>query len=250
MERSIIIKELEQYYNQEGIIPFPGQFACKNLPKCSGDYARGMQCHIGYEYGTRLRVLVASLDCGNGGASSISKRTDDVTEDAKGDKRDRHMKGTFEALALFYDEKEPRNLVNYMAMTNTCKCCRLKGQKNSSNQMPVTCFRNCKDHTLAEILLLAPQVILFQGKNALVGCMDKLFPIEEVTDPDIKPYVKKFKYEGFECFAVPCIHPSACYGRNAKRWKEFYKGTEGNEAILSKVADYIKNQLNNNSSFD
>lgn len=243
MERAEIIEKLKEYYDQEGIIPSPGQFACKNLPMCSGDYARGMQCHVGDKYGEKLRILVASLDCGNGGASTISKRTDDVTKVAKKNNLDRHMKGTYDALALFYDEKEPRDLVQYMAMTNTCKCCRFPGREDSSNQMPVRFFRNCKDHTIAEILLLAPQVILFQGKNALVGCMDKFFPIDEITDPDIKPYLKKFKSGAFECYAVLCIHPSACYGRNAKRWRAFYKGSEENEAILSKIADYIKNQL-------
>lgn len=148
MERSEIIKELEQYYNQEGIIPPPGQFACRNLNRCRSrsDLARGMQCHIGEKYGTKMKVLVASMDCGNGGADNISTRSNNVKEYAKGPLNP-HMRGTYQALSLFYDEKEPRNLVHYMAMTNTCKCCR----KGSPNHMTIGFYKRCREHSLKEI---------------------------------------------------------------------------------------------------
>lgn len=240
MERSIIIKELEQYYNQEGI-KRGAEFACKNKENCKetkDGIARGMQCHIGSKYGNgeRMRVLVASMDCGYGGDSPMEERRQKLENDAL-TPLNPHMRGTYSALKLFLGDDEPKDLVHYMAMTNTCKCCR----ETSSKHMTYKYYWNCRDHTVEEILRIRPEVILFQGAFAPHIYSTMLSPVTE--DPAYKE-LKLFKYKDFECYAVMCIHPSACYGRNAKRWKEFYKGTEGKEAILSKIADYIKNQLN------
>ena len=58
-------KKLQEYYESRGIIPGE-QFCCKNQEKCPGELSRGMQCYIGSRYGEKMRVVVASLDCGNG----------------------------------------------------------------------------------------------------------------------------------------------------------------------------------------
>ena len=149
-------EELQAYYNDERIVPGDG-FACKNMGQCSGNFERGMQCHIGSKYGEKIRILVASLDCGYGGKGTIEERTDKVVSDADEKKRNPHMRGTFQALSYFLDDKEPSVLVHYMVMTNTCKCCR----KESTSQMSYKYFWNCRDHTLAEISIIKPQIILF-----------------------------------------------------------------------------------------
>ena len=221
-------KELQAYYNSEGIVPGDG-FACKNKDLCSGDYARGMQCHIGSKYGEKMRVLVASLDCGNGGKGTIEERTGKVVSDANKKKRNPHMRGTFQALSYFLDDKEPSVLVHYMVMTNTCKCC-LEGK---SDQMKYQYFWNCRDHTLAEISIIKPQVILFQGKNSIAGCQELLSPIEGIENPEVSERLRVFNYEDLKCYAVLCIHPSA-RGRQYEKRAHFYKET------LPKIADYIK----------
>ena len=73
-------EELQAYYNSEGIVPGDG-FACKNMGQCGGNFERGMQCHIGSKYGEKIRILVASLDCGYGGKGTIEERTGNVVSD-------------------------------------------------------------------------------------------------------------------------------------------------------------------------
>ena len=94
-------KKLQEYYESRGIIPGE-QFCCKNQDKCPGELSRGMQCHIGSRYGEKMRIVVASLDCGNGEADTIEDRIRKVGSDAKGNIRNPHMRGTFKSLALFF----------------------------------------------------------------------------------------------------------------------------------------------------
>ncbi len=223
-------QELQAYYNSEGIVPGDG-FACKNKDLCSGNYERGMQCHLGDKYGEKIRILVASLDCGNGGKGTIEERTGNVVSDANQKKRNPHMRGTFQALSYFLDDKEPSVLVHYMVMTNTCKCCLL----GTADQMKYQYFWNCRDHTLAEISIIKPQVILFQGKNSVAGCREMLSTIEGIEDHEISESLRVFNYGDLKCYAVLCIHPSA-RGRQYKRRAHFYDET------LPKIADYIRHK--------
>ena len=223
-------QELQAYYNSEGIVPGDG-FACKNKDLCSGNYERGMQCHFGDKYGEKIRILVASLDCGNGGKGTIEERTEKVVSDANEKKRNPHMRGTFQALSYFLDDNEPSVLVHYMVMTNTCKCCLL----GTADQMKYQYFWNCHNHTLAEISIIKPQVILFQGKNSIAGCHDLLSPIEGIEDREIGERLRVFNYRDLKCYAVLCIHPSA-RGRQYKKRAEFYEKT------LPKIAKHIRRE--------
>lgn len=225
-----IKKELQAYYNSEGIVPGDG-FACKNKDLCSGNYERGMQCHLGDKYGEKIRILVASLDCGNGGKGTIEERTGNVVSDANQKKRNPHMRGTFQALSYFLNDKEPSVLVHYMVMTNTCKCCLL----GTADQMKYQYFWNCRNHTLAEISIIKPQVILFQGKNSVAGCREMLSTIEGIENHEISESLRVFNYGDLKCYAVLCIHPSA-RGRQYKRRAHFYDET------LPKIADYIRHK--------
>lgn len=220
-------KELGLYYEKAGILPNE-KCRCANLGKCAGDYARGMQCHVGSEYGNKMRILIASMDCGNGGADVIDDRINNVVTAALKNKLDWHMRGTYQALSLFYGENDRKKLVNYMAMTNTCKCCRW----NSSKHMPDEFYWNCREHTLAEIHILHPEVILFQGKLAPIGCRNYLSNIGGVEDTEVSSCLRYLDYQDLHCYAVICIHPSA-YGRVMKKKQHFY-----NE-VLPKVADYV-----------
>ena len=104
-------KKLQEYYESKGIIPGE-QFCCKNQDKCPGELSRGMQCHIGSRYGEKMRIVVASMDCGNGGADTIEDRTRNVVSDAEGNKRNPHMRGTFKSLALFFLMNKPQIILS------------------------------------------------------------------------------------------------------------------------------------------
>lgn len=230
MGLSETIKEkLQHYYSENGIIP-DERFACKMLDMCSGgNLERGMQCHIGCQYGEKMRIMVAAMDCGNGNTDVIEGRTSTLVKQASEKKLNPHMKGTYQALSYFLDDNDPAHLVNYMVMTNTCKCC----YKDSMNHLPFDYYWNCKDHTLAEISIIAPEVILFQSQLSYVGCRDYMKPIAEIKDEDVKNNLRIFSKDGFKCYAVTCIHPSA-RGRSIRKRIDFYN------IILPKIAEYIK----------
>lgn len=229
-----ITKTLKAYYSAEGLIP-GSAFACKyinNCPEPPGEsLARGMQCHIGSKYGEdgKMKILVASLDCGGGGKGTIEERRERVVSDAKKDTHNLHMTGTFKALSYFLGEKEPSKLVHYMIMTNTCKCCR----ESSTRQMDYKFFQRCGEYTIAEIETIKPDVILFQGKSSSIGCSSLLYPIAGIEDVEISHSLRLFKHNGFNCYAVLCIHPSARF-KYTKARIEFYNET------LPKIADHIK----------
>ena len=234
-------EKLQAYYNSEGIVPGDG-FACKNKDICPDykDYVleRGMQCHVGEKYGEKIRILVASLDCGGGGADLMDDRIKNVVEVAVSGPLNLHMRGTYQALSYFLEDDpakcihpESSNLVHYMVMTNTCKCCK----KGATSQMGYEYFWNCRDHTLAEISIIKPQIILFQGKNSIAGCHEMLSPIEGIENQEVSERLRVFNYGDLKCYAVLCIHPSA-RGRQYKRRAHFYDET------LPKIADYIRHK--------
>lgn len=236
-----IKKKLRDYYKDNGIVPGKG-FNCKNLKYCDDpkgfDLARGMQCHIGPKYGEdrKLKILVASLDCGNGGASEINDRTNNIITDAQKATHNPHMTGTYQALAYFLEDDpakwrhpETSKLVQYMIMINTCKCCKI----GSTNQMKSKYFKKCGEYTVGEILRIEPDVILFQGKNSYLGCQNLLSNIEEIENDKIKKLVRVFNHPKLKCYAVLCIHPSARF-KFTKSRVDFYKNT------LPEIAKYIK----------
>ena len=130
MSESLLLKEnLKEYYTSVGVIPGE-RFACKFKDSCSGNLARGMQCHIGGSYGKKIKILVAALDCGNGGADVIDQRTQNIMSDAKKNTRNLHMRGTFQALSYFMDTTDKSELAEHMVMINTCKCCNKDNWKS------------------------------------------------------------------------------------------------------------------------
>ena len=229
---STVKEQLQKYYDENHIIP-DGRFACAMLGRCPGDFARGMQCHVGSRYGERTRIMVAAMDCGYGGKNTIDERTEKVVSNAQKGVINPHMRWTFKALSLFLDEEDPKELVHYMIMTNTCKCCH----KNDSKHMAPMYYYNCGMHTRAEVSIIKPEVILFQGQLASTGCQEYLEKIEGLEDEEIRSCLRILRMDGFSCFAVVCIHPSA-YGRNMARKIRFY------DRILPKVAKYIRENIN------
>lgn len=228
-----MVNLLTNYYDSKGVYPEredSKRFCCPNVSLCSGNLARGMQCHVGYNYGDTLKVVVSSMDSGKGGADTIEKRTRHVYE-----KHDNpHMKGTLEAVSLLLD-KDPEDSINYMAMINACKCCR----HDSPDHMGIRFYRNCAIHKLNEYRILKPEIILFQGQEyfSLAGCRQYLHEIEDAhVDPTIKKFLKKYSDGEIECYGVICIHPSA-RGRSIYRRKEFY------DEIFPRIAKYIKEKL-------
>ncbi|MDL2281485.1 uracil-DNA glycosylase family protein [Parabacteroides sp. OttesenSCG-928-G06] len=227
MSREKFVAELKAFYETNGIIPYKG-FACKNQEKCGitlEKHAPGMQCHVGKHYGENCpKVLVVALDCG-GGAQSIDARTETI-EDVMNHPINLHMKGTLKTIREFLKKSDTECLKHY-AMTNACKC----SWRDSTNQLHYSFYQNCSTLKLREIEILNPDVIFFQGKNALI---DVAFSSDVKGVPThLAPYIKYANINGQKYLSVLCIHPSARF-RHARKRIEFYDKT------IVEIIDFIK----------
>ena len=219
--RDRLVKELSAYYDKVGVNPH--HFHCPNKDKCPGEnLARGMECHIGRKYGMKKKILVSSLDCGYSGHSTINERTKDV-EHQHNDTI--HIRTTLKCVMKLLELNSPDDAVDYMVLTNACKCCN-----GSSKHLSWKYYEQCKEYKIAEYQFLKPDVILFQGKRdlSLRGCEKYLTP----TDID---FLYIYDDGVIKCYGIECIHPSA-RGKHAQRRKWFY------DERFPQIVDYIKEQ--------
>ncbi|MEN6619617.1 MAG: hypothetical protein ABFC28_09050 [Rikenellaceae bacterium] len=230
MERDEIITKLKKLYEIEHIAP-KKEFNCKKKDVCNvigNDLALGMQCHVGTKYGQgKHKLLVVSLDCGNGGADNIDDRTNDV-ESCKFSNP--HMRGTGKIISDFYGIDRAEAL-KYFAMTNSCKCSR----KDSPNQLEYRFHFNCADYKQKEIEILDPDVIYFQGVNSRAGFEGKFKEMNNIRK-ELSEFIKQIDINGKNYPAIICIHPSA-RGRHSKVAKKFYDET------IHEINKYIKENI-------
>jgi hypothetical protein len=233
-KREEVLKVLNDYYNENGIIPDKEQFNCPNKDKCNNkatisniSLAQGMQCHIGSKFldESKIKVLVVSLDCGSGGINIIEERTTDVEKND----HNPHMKGTKLILSNLFNNTDEYELLKNFSMTNSCKCSRI----GSSDQLPDFFYEQCAEFKVKEIELINPDVVYFQGQRALIG-----INFENINDQttDIFEYLKHVKIGNRTIYAVQCIHPSA-RGRNYKRRKDFY------DNLLPKINEFLRDSI-------
>ncbi len=243
--RDKIIEDLNVYYSNEGIVP-DDFFACKHKKKCKGELARGMQCGIGNRYGEKTKIVVVSLDCGGGGKADIADRTQGIIEHL----HNPHMKGTLYCTSMLlnfidFNSEDPwgrwsdewkQNIgefidqaIPFFAMTNSCKCCRI----GSTTQLAIEYYEQCSEYKLKEIEILEPDIVIFQGKNAIVGC--EFTDIEELKGLKISEYLKNITLNGKTMFAIKSIHPSA-RGRHYKKVKFFMN------QIFPEIVKYINSK--------
>jgi hypothetical protein len=225
--RNEIIKNLNSFYEKEGIVPL--NFNCKNSDDCEKAASgrkicyRGAQAHVGNRYGEELRTVVLSLDTG-GEAENIDQRTDSIE---KFSGTNPHMKGTIEFLRVIFPEKSDFECLKFFAMTNSAKC-----SGKDRDKLPTKAYINCAKIHEEEIKILQPQLLIAQGNDAYPDFLKPQHLSEEeynlfceyfnVENKDvkngirhtIKRYVKNVKLS--EENIVPLIHgphPSSRDGR-------------------------------------
>lgn len=170
-ERENIVLKLQTFYESNGIVSTTiiEDFNCSNFIKCSKcaeinkrtlKYL-GAQAHVGSNYGKLLKVLVLSLDQG-GGTSEIKDRTDNIESIKYLDpKTNSHMKGTIEFLKIIFENENDNFVLSHFAMTNSVKC------SHSTDKLPTEIYLNCRYIHSEEILLLNPDIILVEGRDAI-----------------------------------------------------------------------------------
>jgi hypothetical protein len=232
--RRQVVEGLRVFYDERGLSPGPA-FSCMHANDCIRDaegraLAHGAEAHVGNSYGTALRVVVISLDTG-GGSDDLENRTR-IVEDLPAKQLNPHMRGTRaitrELLQPDIGESEP---YPYFAMINAAKCSGADGKRD---MVPATLYERCSPIALEELRLLAPEVVVTQGKLARSVLPRGERPAQESIDAIAKKlgtldwmaewlwrltsrYLKWVSIGEVQALAVITPHPSARGGQ----WQRF-----------------------------
>ena len=245
-------KKLGEFYSEANIggssHDVNKSFSCQFKDSChagiNGLIQLGADAHVGSEYGNPYRIVVLSLDRGEGSAN-LSERRSEI--EGKEDPNP-HMKGTLETLQAVLNpgiNSKDTSVYRQFALLNAAKCTPAK----SMNMAPAQFFEHCAPHILKELQILAPQLIITQGVQAKTtldrhkrGNKGALRPLNDaefenlelimgelVGEPLLNTYLKGFletirskllfRYElnGEDIYALCPTHPSERFGR----WKMF-----------------------------
>ena len=214
-------------------------FACRYLDSCKAaaeprKLRNGSEAYIGDKYGDPIRLVVVSLD--TGGSAEDEKRRDNPMrwegiEELTFDGANPHMKGTIQTLQYLYGYKPESDLLPRFAMTNSAKC---SGKDNDKSMVRGELYENCRDHGLAELGVLNPQLVVTQGAKArdLLECrcigqkeIREHVPSLMWGDVDVgswictqvKEHLRYWKNGDQPVLVLQCPHPSARQGQ----WQRF-----------------------------
>ena len=154
-------------------------FACSHLESCKAaaeprSLCKGAEAHVGEKYGDPIRIVFISLDTGGSeeefGEALLKRRK--TIQSVTYDCANPHMRGTIETLRHLYGwDISESCLLKRFAMTNSAKC---SGKDKSKKRLPDKLYENCREHGLAELGVLDPELIVTQGGPArdLLKCQD------------------------------------------------------------------------------
>lgn len=216
---------LDAYYRARGIHPF--SFRCASRNSCAAgcrNFTEARASLVGARYGDPVRVTVLSLDPGIGRSDPADRTLEAVAARESRDRirslpKGRHWYRTYETVAAllsrFGGGARPEDAIGRFAHVNAAKCTQNLPHKK---QAPAHLFENCRPHLDGEIAILAPQIIVTQGRKAA----DVLVPWQQksgsgwgvVTNGDL------------EAFWLRLVHPTArggAYVRERRRWSRLFR---------------------------
>ena len=238
------VEKLRKLYDcrKIGVLEGKEKFACCRLESCEAaakgrdGLVKGAEAHVGEKYGDPIRLVVISLDTGGGSGEEYGeclKRRKTIQAATYDDpKTNKHMKGTIETLWHLYGRHNPEcDLLKRFAMTNSAKC---SGKDKKKDRVPDKLYKNCREHGLAELKELNPQLVVTQGAKARDLLEYREINKEEIRghvhslmwkDADVRPWIctqvkeyLKYWKNGDQCVPVlQCPHPSARQGQ----WQRF-----------------------------
>jgi diadenosine tetraphosphate (Ap4A) HIT family hydrolase len=214
-----LMSQLDDYYRSQGIHSL--DFHCAHRDSCSAackNFTEAKASLVGPRYDEGTRVLVLSLDPGQGLTKAadrtlealVRQHTNDDPEELH---KHKHWYRTYETVAavlsrLTGQEHGPRDVVGRFAHVNAAKCSHNLPNKK---QAPGRLFKNCRGYLEHEIALLAPDIIITQGKRAAA-----------VVEPWRKDSRSRVTQIGdHDAYWLELTHPTAwggAYGEEKKTW--------------------------------
>ena len=91
------------------------------------------------------------------------------------------MKGTLEILQSLYGEEQESEVLQRFAMINSAKC---SGRDEDMSMVPYELYENCREHGLAELSELDPQLIVAQGSNARW-----MLELQDICEADMREHI-------------------------------------------------------------
>lgn len=166
--------QLETYYRNQGIHSL--DFRCRHQASCRSGckaFTEAKASLVGNRYGDPIRVVVLSLDPGNGWPNPDARTLEAVAARHSKDKPDtfaknKHWYRTYETVAAVLSvvvgrQFLPREIVGRFAHVNAAKCSHNLPNKK---QAPKRLFDNCRSYLENELVILAPDILITQGKRA------------------------------------------------------------------------------------
>ena len=253
------VEHLRKLYDNRkiGVSENSPPFSCCHLESCivaanavDRDLCMGAEAHVGEKYGDPIRLVVVSLDTGG---SEGRKKGEDLSarraniQGVTYDQARQHMKGTIQTLRHLFRQKPDGDLLKRFAMINSAKC---SGQDNKASMVPDMLYENCRDHGLAELDKLNPQLVVTQGAKArdLLNPQEinekkirKLIPSLTWCDADVgawiyaqsKEYLKYWQNGDQTVLVIQAPHPSAYGGQ----WQRFER------TMLPTIAHVVRQWL-------
>jgi len=243
-QRAARNRALAAYYNTH--LLHADRFLCRHCAACKASYlgkegqfieaqlnAPGSHYDLTVD-GQPLRIVVVGQESGTGIAHrTMAQRQRSINKSATAERfvaeagypaRTQHMKGITNLLRLLFgkglgtdyagefidlDHGGQIHLLHCFALVNYLLCSAHSSQRSKRGESTATMRRNCNEHFRATLEILAPTVIIVEGKAmwpALRRAFDTLTPMAD--------HLYQATIGGHEAWVLSFTHPSAMHPHN------------------------------------
>lgn len=218
-----MLKELERYYEQNGILSTA--FTCAYKKSCKGDCQsftgpKSAFVSTRYEKGELPRLLFISLDSGGGNRLSKTRLPAAVRTKLEEEcvpsslPKQKHWYRTHELALYIFRAFQPDMQIDdvnrYFAHTNSAKCCMNKAKSKMADKQ---LFENCRAYLDGEVQILTPDIVVTQGDEAKKAV--EALPVTRTKRLD--EFASIIKLNDHDVFWLHTYHPANWGAFNKQR---------------------------------
>ncbi len=222
-QKDNMIEELRNYYSQNGILST--SFTCEHKEQCQDGCTtftgpKSAFISSGYEAKSLPRLLFLSLDSGSGDKNNENRLPLAVRQQAEIDRdflslhKHKHWYRTHELAWYIFKRFDPdikiQEARKYFAHANSAKCCMNNAQRKKANAI---LFKNCKKYLHGELLILSPEILITQGKEA----KEAIWTLRGKSIKRIDEFASIIELNGKQIFWLHTYHPNNWGAFNKQR---------------------------------